>query len=172
MSKCSTNTKAGLADKKGLFVTVALLVKGSVTDKAKLYVLIGSGGENQIRTDQLHHTTCSLVSAALHSKQLNPRAVIWGGEDAESNSRLARVFLDDATFNPELSGTSVSILPSTHPSICPSQSINLAIHPSVHPLICLSINLSIYPVILLSVHSCFHPCTCPFPYASINLPTH
>ena len=107
MCKCSEKVKEGLADKKALFITVALLVKGAVADKARLYVLIGSGGLKQISSDQLHHMTCSLISAALHSRHLNPRAAIWGGEDSESNARLARVFLDDATFKPEQSGTSL-----------------------------------------------------------------
>jgi hypothetical protein len=106
MCKCSEKVKEGLADKKALFVIVALLVKGTVADKANLYVLIGSDGLKKISSDQLHHMTCSLISAALHSRHLNPRAAIWGGEDSESNGRLARVFLDDASFQPQLSGGS------------------------------------------------------------------
>jgi hypothetical protein len=124
MCKCSEKVKEGLADKKALFVIVALLVKGTVADKANLYVLIGSDGLKKISSDQLHHMTCSLISAALHSRHLNPRAAIWGGEDSESNGRLARVFLDDASFQPQLSGTSFLVHVLPYKSVYQSAVIN------------------------------------------------
>ena len=103
MCEKSAQVDRDLVDRDAFTISVSHITKGNLDQKCHYYVRLAADYRKGVSptpsAPHLFHLVCSLITAALNSRALNPRVNVWGGASQEANAKLARTMLDEMIFS-------------------------------------------------------------------------